>query len=75
MDPGARLHNKIHWNSCILCKDVIKRENITQNSIYLLLIRVITKLPNSEQSYKGKVKTHNYTNRQNQSITGKLWKP
>jgi hypothetical protein len=30
-------------------------------------IRVITKLPNSEQSYKGKVKTHNYINRQNQS--------
>jgi len=24
------------------------------------MIRVITKLPNSEQSYKGKVKTHNY---------------
>jgi hypothetical protein len=24
------------------------------------------------QSYKGKVKTHNYTNRQNQSTTGKL---
>ena len=33
------------------------------------------KLPNSEQSYKGKVKTHNYINRQNQSTTGKLWKP
>ena len=32
---------------------------------------VITKLPNSEQSYKGKVKTHNYINRQNQSTTGK----
>jgi hypothetical protein len=31
-----------------------------------------TKLPNSEQSYKGKVKTHNYINRQNQSTTGKL---
>ena len=29
-------------------------------------IRVITKLPNSEQSYKGKVKTHKYINRQNQ---------
>jgi hypothetical protein len=29
--------------------------------------RVITKLPNSEQSYKGKVKTHKYLNRQNQS--------
>jgi hypothetical protein len=35
-------------------------------------IRVITKLPNSEQSYKGKVKTHNYINRQKQSTTGKL---
>jgi hypothetical protein len=30
-------------------------------------IKVITKLPNSEQSYKGKVKTHNYINRQNQT--------
>ena len=30
------------------------------------------KLPNSEQSYKGKIKTHNYINRQNQSTTGKL---
>ena len=38
-------------------------------------IRVITKLPNSEQSYKGKVKTHNYINRQSKSTTGKLWKP
>jgi hypothetical protein len=36
------------------------------------MIRVITKLPNSEQSYKGKVKTHKYINRQNQSTTGKL---
>ena len=27
-------------------------------------IKVITKLPNSEQSYKGKVQTHNYINRQ-----------
>jgi hypothetical protein len=26
-------------------------------------IRVITKLPNSEQSYKGKAKTHNYTDK------------
>jgi len=37
-------------------------------------LTVITKLPNSEQSYKGKVKTHNYINRQNQSTTRKLWK-
>jgi hypothetical protein len=35
-------------------------------------ISVIPKLPNSEQSYTGKVKTHNYINRQNQSTTGKL---
>ena len=35
----------------------------------LLWIKVITKLPNSEQYYKGKVKTHNYINRQNQSTT------
>jgi hypothetical protein len=33
-------------------------------------IKVITKLPNSEQSYKGKVQTHNYINRQNQPTTG-----
>ena len=32
-------------------------------------LKVITKLPNSEQSHKGKVKTHNYINRQNQSTT------
>ena len=38
----------------------------------LVSIRVITKLPNSEQSYKGKIKTHKYINRQNQSTTGKL---
>jgi hypothetical protein len=29
------------------------------------------KLPNSEQSYKGKVKTHKNIDRQNQSTTGK----
>ena len=40
--------------------------------LFIRLIKVITKLPNSEQSYKGKVQTHNYINRQNQSTTGKL---
>ena len=57
---------KIKWNI-----------NITNNTsgTKWLQIKVITKLPNSEQSYKGKVKTHNYINRQNQSPTGKLWKP
>jgi hypothetical protein len=47
------------------------RHDITK---ILLKIRVITKLPNSEQSYKGKVKTHKFINRQNQSTTGKLRK-
>jgi hypothetical protein len=28
----------------------------------------------TEQSYKGKGKTHKYINRQNQSTTGNLWK-
>jgi hypothetical protein len=36
------------------------------------IIRVIKKLPNTEQSSKGKSKTHKSTNRQNQSTTGKL---
>jgi hypothetical protein len=37
-------------------------------------MRVITKLTNTEQSSKGKGKTHMSTNRQNQSTTGKLGK-
>ena len=44
-------------------------------AVLIVRIRVITKLPNSEQSSKGKVKTHKYINRQNQSTTGKLRKP
>jgi hypothetical protein len=50
----------------------LKIVNFIQTSKRFISIRVITKLPNSEQSYKGKVKTHNYINRQNQSTTGKL---
>ena len=47
--------------------------NMSNTFVYIYMyIKVITKLPNSEQSYKGKVKTHNYINRQNQSTTGKL---
>ena len=50
--------------------NVVAKRNITTGLFGLGLdeeIKVITKLPNSEQSYKGKVKTHNYINRQNQS--------
>ena len=46
--------------------------NVDMFTLNERLIKVITKLPNSEQSYKGKVQTHNYINRQNQSTTGKL---
>ena len=68
----------------ILLYDVfwVKINVYSKTSVYLwyfcystqIKIKVKTKLPNSEQSYKGKVKTHNYINRQNQSTTGKLWK-
>jgi hypothetical protein len=50
-------------------------ETNERDFLFPLWIRVITKLSNSEQSYKGKVKTHRFINRQNQSTTGKLWKP
>jgi hypothetical protein len=69
-------------SKCELMLDIV---NANMLSVYINInkicnkgvwqIKVITKLPNSEQSYKGKVKTHNYINRQNQSTTGKLWKP
>jgi hypothetical protein len=43
----------------------VNTSNISKSLVFLALwIRVITKLPNSEQSYKGKVKTHKYINRQ-----------
>jgi hypothetical protein len=39
-------------------------QSLHDHTVLHLQIRVITKLPNSEQSYKGKVKTHKYINRQ-----------
>ena len=41
-----------------------KRNKISKLIAITSSIRVITKLPNSEQSYRRKVKTHNYINRQ-----------
>ena len=52
-------------------KKKYKKANNDLQNIHIIN-KVITKLPNSEQSYKGKVKTHKYINRQNQSTTGKL---
>jgi hypothetical protein len=46
--------------------DKVVNKNV-KNILWTLQIRVIAKLPNSEQSYKGKVKTHKYIDRQNQS--------
>ena len=60
---------QIHIVFGVLSRKII---NFIFNEFYFFSIKVITKLPNSEQSYKGKVQTHNYINRQNQSTTGKL---
>jgi hypothetical protein len=49
---------------CMLIKTVTMLE-LWCMLIKTVTIKVITKLPNSKQSYKGKVKTHNYINRQN----------
>ena len=59
-------------NKLAVCNVLFQNSFFTFYIIHSVRIRVITKLPNSEQSYKGKVKTHNYINRQNQSTTGKL---
>jgi hypothetical protein len=67
--PGSVYENNIHAVKNI---PYIVYMNIAVVPVWPSWIRVITKLPNSEQSYKGKVKTHNYINRQNQSTTGKL---
>ena len=73
---GIQVHNfsiDRHWlHRCIFDYHTI---TTTTAPRYNKQIRVITKLPNSEQFYKWKVKTHKYINRQNQSTTGKLWKP
>ena len=57
----------------------MKTSNVTVYGGLLLLICIgillnkgNNKITELEQSYKGKVKTHNYINRQNQSTTGKL---
>ena len=54
---------------------VCQQAHIKNLRIFMFIIRVITKLPNTEQSSKGKNKTHKSINRQNQSTTGKLGKP
>ena len=63
MFVGLRL---VLW--CLLPLSTLFQLNIWRS------VMEITKSPNTEQSSKGKGKTHKSTNRQNQSITGKLGK-
>ena len=59
---------------------VLEREDLSAEERLKLYDQSFTRYLNKgnnnitelEQSYKGKVKTHNYINRQNQSTTGKL---
>jgi hypothetical protein len=57
----AKSRGMVHWHGLCWRSDR-EPHNLLHNAIE----------DNSEQSYKGKVKTHNYINRQNQSTTGKL---
>ena len=54
--PSAHLNDLYLFIICCFC--IYLNEEIHNLLVYW--IRVITKLPNFEQSYKGKVKTHKY---------------
>jgi hypothetical protein len=61
----------------ILCKlfiQIIQQESVKCHKQIGKWFKNFYSLSFCEQSNKGKVKTHNYINRQNQSTTGKLWK-
>ena len=76
------LHSRKSVDIALITMEYVKLLLLLRPSVYYTLlnillyeIRVITKLANTEQSSKGKGKTHKSTNRQNQSTTGKLGKP
>jgi hypothetical protein len=74
----VQLRLSLMWRNVVVKRSTLYLQFMMKKLVVFVtetLIKVITKLPNSEQSYKGKVKTHNYINRQDQSTTGKLWKP
>ena len=70
---GEILNKRIYISSTVLKSNLffwLESVKYMRTSV----IRVVTQLPISEQSSKGKVKSHKFINRQNQSTTGKLWK-
>ena len=69
-----RISNEIGFFPFIRFTEVMSKVRKVSEQVFVLGVRGITKLPNSAQSSKGKVKTHKYINRQNQSTTGKLGK-
>jgi hypothetical protein len=63
--PDNIIYDRGMTSNCKHSKDTgqIQLNIISAVTIYVYMyIRVITKLPNSEQSYKEKVKTHKYIN-------------
>jgi hypothetical protein len=62
---NTHLEKKCWFENCIFNYFFLEIYRDETDYFHAYEIRVITKLPNSEQSYKGKVKTHKYINRQN----------
>ena len=58
----AALRNKSEERRARNQNDMSEWSDIFTRGLSFQWIRAITKLPNSEKSYKGKVKTHNYIN-------------
>jgi hypothetical protein len=63
----SSIEENVHFVWIINLKEI--SDETGNSSIWINQIRIITKLPNSEQSNNGKDKTHKYINRQNQSTT------
>ena len=82
---GLITPNKKEWNKwVIVVSHEVSTISVVVHEVTLASVTGTTvlcdqkgnnKITELEQFYKGKVKSHKYINRQNQSTTGKLWKP